>query len=1068
MHPRCAAGGYRHRDGCSGTDVARDAATMILTDDNFATIVRAVGEGRRVYENVRKFIFYIFVHATPEVVPFLLYALSGGAIPLPLTVLAILAIDLGTETLPALALGREPAEPGLMQRPPRRRDDGVIRPSMLYRAWVFLGLLSAGLVLGGFFFVLTRAGWHLGADVGSGTPLHHAYMQATTMTFLGIVACQIGTVFAGADRARLTARDRVRVEPAAAVGYRLRGRVCRGRHAHAGAVRVRHGAAARYRVGAAPAVPAHRVGRGRGTSRPRFVADRLASEPNRPSRPVKQRDHSRPCVGTAPSVDLRPYRLRPCVPDNGRVGVCRAPGGIMGFRRVALLLAVATATATGSIASAGAARSATGWSVTSSPNGSGLTGGIFFGVSCLNASKCVAVGNVPQGGAGPIGTLIESFDGMRWTTQASPDAAGATMSSLSGVSCVSSSSCIAVGSSEAPGTFSRRLAERWNGASWSIENTPVPSGATTSEFNAVVCVSASNCTIAGDTGFQGGIGGNALIEHWNGSSWSLPTVPVPPGSDSFLTSVSCAGSSVCKAVGQSTDNDTGDESTLIESWNGTSWSIDPSPNPPTDSAALKSVSCSGPTSCIAVGDGQGVFAERWDGASWQLSSIPLPAPPQGRLSGVSCVSSTSCVAVSGEDFTERYDGSTWTFTQLTDGSGLQAVTCVAANNCTAVGDAGVGAGAERWNGSKWSMLGNANPRGIVPSSLSGVSCGNPTNCVAVGNGSGALAERWNGSTWSLTPVPAPAGAGGTGLAAAACASTTRCVAVGDYSGNQNNTAISRPLAELWNGSKWSVQNAAAPSGANLRGSGLSSVACPTTSACVAVGALKIKLMNHPLVERWNGSVWTIESSPALPGINVGELLGVSCHSSSDCTASGWYGLSLNVRRPLVEHWNGSTWTIQAAAFPAQNLSQLDAIACPSATSCFAVGYSQKDFYESESIVIERWNGTSWKLQSTPSGVFDSSHLLGITCASTSDCNAAGSGHSPQGHTVAIVEHWNGTSWSLQRMPFAPHLDSASLSAITCVSALAPRSARRPTSHSTAPTPTSCARPDRHLNCPWTR
>src|SRR5581483_2704880 len=105
--------------GRDGTDVAREAATMILTDDNFATITAAVEEGRRVYANIRKFVFYIFAHATPEVVPFLLYALSGGSIPLPLTVLQILAIDLGTETLPALALGREPAEPGLMAAPPR-------------------------------------------------------------------------------------------------------------------------------------------------------------------------------------------------------------------------------------------------------------------------------------------------------------------------------------------------------------------------------------------------------------------------------------------------------------------------------------------------------------------------------------------------------------------------------------------------------------------------------------------------------------------------------------------------------------------------------------------------------------------------------------------------------------------------------------------------------------------------------------------------------------------------------------------------------------------------------------
>ena len=129
--------------GLTGTDVAREAATMVLTDDNFATIVTAVKHGRRVFENVRKFVLYIFAHATPEVVPFLLFALAGGAIPLPLTVLQILAIDLGTEILPALALGREPAEPGLMDRPPRPRSEGVIQKALLIRAWVFLGLIEA-------------------------------------------------------------------------------------------------------------------------------------------------------------------------------------------------------------------------------------------------------------------------------------------------------------------------------------------------------------------------------------------------------------------------------------------------------------------------------------------------------------------------------------------------------------------------------------------------------------------------------------------------------------------------------------------------------------------------------------------------------------------------------------------------------------------------------------------------------------------------------------------------------------------------------------------------------------
>ena len=201
---------------------------MILTDDNFASVVTAVSEGRRVYANVRKFIFYIFAHTTPEVVPFLVFALSGGLVPLPLTVLAILAIDLGTETLPALALGREPAEPGLMEQQPRPRSQGVIDAPMLVRAWLFVGLISAALVMAAFFFTLTRAGWSPGDPTGEGSPLHGAYLEATTATFLAIVFCQVGTAFAArTERASLRSIGAA-LEPDVAVGHRVRTRI-RGR-----------------------------------------------------------------------------------------------------------------------------------------------------------------------------------------------------------------------------------------------------------------------------------------------------------------------------------------------------------------------------------------------------------------------------------------------------------------------------------------------------------------------------------------------------------------------------------------------------------------------------------------------------------------------------------------------------------------------------------------------------------------------------------------------------------------------------------------------------------------------
>ncbi|HET7590773.1 MAG TPA: cation-transporting P-type ATPase [Solirubrobacterales bacterium] len=190
--------------GRSGTDVAREASTMVLTDDNFATIVAAVAAGRRIYDNIRKFILYIFAHLTPELAPYLVFALGGGAIPLPLTVLQLLSVDVGTETVPALALGREAAEPGIMRRRPRRRSQGIIDRALLVRAWLFLGLISAALGMGAFFYVLLRAGWSPNDPTGSGTPLHHAYRQATTMTFLSMVACQVGTAFAArTERASL-------------------------------------------------------------------------------------------------------------------------------------------------------------------------------------------------------------------------------------------------------------------------------------------------------------------------------------------------------------------------------------------------------------------------------------------------------------------------------------------------------------------------------------------------------------------------------------------------------------------------------------------------------------------------------------------------------------------------------------------------------------------------------------------------------------------------------------------------------------------------------------------------
>jgi potassium/sodium efflux P-type ATPase len=180
--------------GLSGTDVAREAADMILTDDNFASIVSAIEEGRTVYANIKKFTGYIFTSNTPEAVPFITFAFSGGRIPLALNIMQILSVDLGTDLVPALALGAEPPEPGVMDRPPRRPDEHVITPGLLVRAYLWLGLIQSLAAMAAFYYLFWTNG-HPGQwlDLPSSGPL---YAAATTMTLAAVVVTQIGNVFA--------------------------------------------------------------------------------------------------------------------------------------------------------------------------------------------------------------------------------------------------------------------------------------------------------------------------------------------------------------------------------------------------------------------------------------------------------------------------------------------------------------------------------------------------------------------------------------------------------------------------------------------------------------------------------------------------------------------------------------------------------------------------------------------------------------------------------------------------------------------------------------------------------
>ncbi len=179
----------------SGTDVAREAADMILLDDNFATIVNAVEEGRTVFDNIKKFIVYILASNIPEILPFIAFVLF--ALPLPMPVQLILAIDLGTDMLPAIALGQETAEGDIMKRPPRSRQEKLLTPQILFTAYGIKGPIEA---LAGFFCyfaVLFQGGWNFGQELANNNPL---YMQSITAFFSAVIICQIANVFASRTR----------------------------------------------------------------------------------------------------------------------------------------------------------------------------------------------------------------------------------------------------------------------------------------------------------------------------------------------------------------------------------------------------------------------------------------------------------------------------------------------------------------------------------------------------------------------------------------------------------------------------------------------------------------------------------------------------------------------------------------------------------------------------------------------------------------------------------------------------------------------------------------------------
>ena len=276
------------------------------------------------------------------------------------------------------------------------------------------------------------------------------------------------------------------------------------------------------------------------------------------------------------------------------------------------------------------------------------------------------------------------------------------------------------------------------------------------------------------------------------------------------------------------------------------------------------------------------------------------------------------------------------------------------------------------------------------------------------------------ASWSLQTTPNPSGAKESDLLRTSCSSSTECTAVGYYT-TAGGTLVT--LAERWNGTEWKVQTT--PNPKEAKESSLEAVSCPSSTDCTATGSYRNASGTlEMLAEQWNGTEWKVQVTPSPEGAVGNRLLqGVSCSSATACTAVGQYE-TLARAVTLAERWNGTEWKVQTTPIVGEKGEEaLLGVSCFSGTECTTVGYG---FPTGEEALADRWNGTEWKAQTTPE--VKGSHFEDVSCSSATACTGAGrSGELP------LAERWNGTEWKVQTTPKPEGAKNISLAALSCPS-----------------------------------
>jgi hypothetical protein len=332
--------------------------------------------------------------------------------------------------------------------------------------------------------------------------------------------------------------------------------------------------------------------------------------------------------------------------------------------------------------------------------------------------------------------------------------------------------------------------------------------------------------------------------------------------------------------------------------------------------------------------------------------------------------------------------------------------------------------------SGWSIVDSPNTFGggqsFAANRFFGVACTSATNCLAVGvwddiNGHGqTLSEKWNGSAWTFVPSPNNS-AYSNGFDVVACVSDSQCWAVG-YSYDAN--AKSQGLIEQWDGTSWTVVPV---NGLPSLTTFLQSVTCASASDCWAVGddtdptgGPSGLAVSHTVIVQWNGTSWSLVLSPNTDPMQSNVLNSVTCNSPTDCWAVGYYYRQINpniVYQSLILRWDGVSWAILPSPAVTNNYSNyLQSVTCTSTTNCWAVG-GQDNGLQADMTLIEHWNGSSWTIVPSPNAVSNDNNVLqGVICASASQCWAVGWWIPQANISDTLIEEWNGTAWSIVDSP----------------------------------------------------